>query len=82
VGTPGYDQPDKGDGARLWNLADRIDASQLYSRKYRGRLELIDHLLVSDALRDKVTHVTAGDPAQATPMLARQTSQQEKTCLR
>ena len=64
-GTPGYDQPDKGDGDRLWNLATRIEAGQRYSRKYRGRLELIDHVLVSDALRDKVSAVTAGDPAQA-----------------
>lgn len=63
-GTPGYDQPDTGDGARMWNLAERIDASQRYSRKYRGNPELIDHLLVSDALRDNVTDVTAGDPAQ------------------
>ena len=66
-GTPGYEQPDAGDGARLWNLAMRIEATQRYSRKYRGRLELIDHLMVSHALRDKVTTVTAGDPAQAPP---------------
>ena len=63
--TPGYEQPDAGDGARLWNLAMRIEATQRYSRKYRGRLELIDHLMVSHALRDRVTTVTAGDPAQA-----------------
>jgi len=64
-GTSGYDRPDKGDGSRLWSLATRIEASQRYSRKYRGRLELIDHLLVSHALRDKVSTVTAGDPEQA-----------------
>ena len=45
----------------------RIEATQRYSRKYRGRLELIDHLMVSHALRDRVTTVTAGDPAQAPP---------------
>ncbi|QWZ09734.1 endonuclease/exonuclease/phosphatase family protein [Nocardioides panacis] len=66
-GTPGYERPDAGDRARLWNLAMRIDATQRYSRKYRGRLELIDHLMVSDALRGKVTAVTAGDPDPAAP---------------
>ena len=66
-GTAGYEQPDAGDGARLWNLAMRIEATQRYSRKYRGRLELIDHLMVSHALRGRVTTVTAGDPEQTPP---------------
>jgi predicted extracellular nuclease len=47
-----------------------IEATQRCSRKYRGRLDLIDHLMVSHALRDKVTTVTAGDPAQAPPTAA------------
>lgn len=47
IGTGGYDQPDQGDGARLWNLAVRIPEPERYSRIYRGRRELIDHILVS-----------------------------------
>jgi predicted extracellular nuclease len=34
----------------LWNLAARIPGPQRLSRVYRGRGELIDHLLVSHAL--------------------------------
>ena len=60
IGTPGYDQPDAGDGARLWNLGALIPEPERYSRVYRGRRELIDHLLVSHALRDAVTTVTTG----------------------
>jgi predicted extracellular nuclease len=60
IGTDGYDQPDAGDGARLWNLAPLIPESDRYSRIYRGRRELIDHLLVSRALRDSVSAVTTG----------------------
>ena len=67
IGTPGYDQPDAGDGQRLWNLTARIPAEQRYSRIYRGQRELIDHILVSHL----VTHhngdgdVTAGGPEPA-----------------
>ncbi|MQY09132.1 endonuclease/exonuclease/phosphatase family protein [Actinomadura macrotermitis] len=50
LGTPGADRPDHGDGARLWNLAPRIPEGERYSRIYRGRRELIDHILVSHAL--------------------------------
>jgi hypothetical protein len=38
-----------------------------------------DDLVVSDALRDKVTDVTAGDPQRSTPTLARRSSQLEQT---
>jgi predicted extracellular nuclease len=54
IGTPGYAHPDQGDAQRLWNLADRIPAEQRYSRIYRGRRELIDHILVSHTLVDLV----------------------------
>jgi predicted extracellular nuclease len=48
IGTPGFDRPDQGDGQRLFNLAARIiPASERYSRIYRGRPELIDHILAS-----------------------------------
>lgn len=60
IGTPGYDQPDAGDRTRLWNLAALLPELERYSRIYRGRRELIDHLLVSRALRDSVTAVTTG----------------------
>jgi len=54
IGTAGYDRPDQGDAARLWNLAGRIPEPQRFSRTYRGRGELIDHILVSRALVDLV----------------------------
>jgi hypothetical protein len=47
IGTGGFDRPDQGDGQRLWNLAARIPDPQRFSRVYRGRPELIDHILVS-----------------------------------
>ncbi len=50
IGTGGFDQPDQGDAAWLWNLALRIPEAQRFSRTYRGRGELIDHILVSHAL--------------------------------
>ena len=40
----------RGDGQRLWNLAPLIPEGQRFSRVYRGRGELIDHLLVSHVL--------------------------------
>jgi hypothetical protein len=46
IGTGGFDQPDQGDGQQLWNFAARIPGSQRFSRVYRGRRELIDHILV------------------------------------
>jgi predicted extracellular nuclease len=54
IGTDGFSRPDQGDGQRLWNLAARIPAEQRFSRRYRGRGELIDHLLVSHALVHRV----------------------------
>jgi len=50
IATTGFDRPDNGDGQRLWNLAPRIPAEQRFSRIYRGRKELIDHIFVSQAL--------------------------------
>jgi endonuclease/exonuclease/phosphatase family metal-dependent hydrolase len=57
IGTGGFLPPDEGDGQRLWNLALRIPADQRFSRRHRGRDELIDHILVSHAL---VHHVADG----------------------
>ena len=67
IGTAGYDQPDRGDGQRLWNLAPRIPADQRYTRIYRGRKEMIDHLLVSHLVTGRITDgnvITCG-PAPA-----------------
>jgi hypothetical protein len=64
IGTGGFDQPDQGDPQRLWNLAPLIPEEERYSRVYRGRRELIDHLLVSHPL---VTRVVAATTAGATP---------------
>ena len=50
IGTDGFDRPDQGDRQRLWNLAARIPQAQRFTRIYRGRPELIDHILVSQAL--------------------------------
>jgi predicted extracellular nuclease len=62
IGTGGFEQPNQGDGQRLWNLAARIPAADRYSRIYRGRRELIDHILASHVVARAVREddVTAG----------------------
>jgi endonuclease/exonuclease/phosphatase family metal-dependent hydrolase len=50
IHTAGFDRPDHGDNQRLWNLAPLMPDGKNYSRKYEGRGELIDHILVSAAL--------------------------------
>jgi endonuclease/exonuclease/phosphatase family metal-dependent hydrolase len=57
IGTPGFDQPDQGDTCRLWNLAPLIPEDRRYTRIFRGRRELIDHVLVSHELVSRVTGV-------------------------
>ncbi|PZF83062.1 endonuclease/exonuclease/phosphatase family protein [Jiangella anatolica] len=57
IGTPGLNQPDKGDAWRLWNTAPLIPEARRYSRVYRGRGELIDHVLVSHRLLQRVATV-------------------------
>jgi endonuclease/exonuclease/phosphatase family metal-dependent hydrolase len=54
IGTGGFDHVDQGDGQRLWNLAARIPEAQRFSRVYRTRHELIDHIFVSHALVGQV----------------------------
>jgi endonuclease/exonuclease/phosphatase family metal-dependent hydrolase len=70
IGTSGFDRPDNGEAQRLWNLAPRIPAEQRFSRIYRGRQELIDHIFVSHALVGKIAqdHVTT-DAAGPTPSI-------------
>jgi endonuclease/exonuclease/phosphatase family metal-dependent hydrolase len=51
--TAGFTRDDKGDGFRMWNLAHRlppVDNEPAYSRRYRDRGELIDHIFASHAL--------------------------------
>jgi endonuclease/exonuclease/phosphatase family metal-dependent hydrolase len=60
IGTPGFDRPDQGEQARLYNLAPLIPAERRFSRVFRGRGELIDHILVSHALVNRVTDVDTG----------------------
>jgi predicted extracellular nuclease len=51
IDTKGFDIPDKGDKMRLFNLAAEIkDEKRRYSRMYRGKKELIDHIFVSEEL--------------------------------
>lgn len=60
IGTGGFNRPDAGDAQRLWNLASRIPSEQRYTRIYQGRRELIDHLLVSQAVLHSATTVVTG----------------------
>lgn len=59
VGTGVFDRP-AGDAQRLWNTAAFIDAEQRWSRLYRGRRELIDHVFVSHALIGSIKRGTTG----------------------
>jgi endonuclease/exonuclease/phosphatase family metal-dependent hydrolase len=47
IGTPGFDRPDQGDDARLFNLAPLIPQERRYSRVECGRPELLDQILAS-----------------------------------
>lgn len=61
IGTDGFDRSDQGDQQRMWNLAHLIRTEDRWSRIYRGRRELIDHLLVSHALVKAVDSVRTID---------------------
>ncbi len=47
IGTRGFNPPDQGDPARLFNLAPLIPEARRFSRIFRGQGELIDHILAS-----------------------------------
>ncbi|MDD5580113.1 MAG: endonuclease/exonuclease/phosphatase family protein [Methylobacter sp.] len=47
IGTRSFNQSDKGDDARLFNLAPLIPEERRFSRIYKGNKELIDHIFVS-----------------------------------
>ncbi|MFI8087655.1 endonuclease/exonuclease/phosphatase family protein [Streptomyces sp. NPDC086080] len=69
IGTPGYDRPDNGDAARLWDVAPLIPAAQRYSRVNAGRRELIDHVLLSHRLVRRVAEAGTGLPDEGAPRL-------------
>lgn len=48
IRTPGFDQPDKGDDIRLFNLAPAIAQDRRFSRVERGRRELLDQIFASE----------------------------------
>ncbi|MFC4499160.1 MULTISPECIES: endonuclease/exonuclease/phosphatase family protein [Streptomyces] len=64
IGTAGYDRPDKGDAARLWDVAPLIPAERRYSRVNSGRRELIDHILTSHRLVHRLTEAGTGTPGE------------------
>ncbi len=49
-----FNSPDKGDGYRMWNLSDLLsrlsNGEEPYTRKYKGRGEIIDHIFASHRL--------------------------------
>jgi predicted extracellular nuclease len=58
-GTGGYGKPDQGDATRLWNLVWQIRQEHRYTRITNGDREVIDHLLISDALLGPLQSVDA-----------------------
>jgi predicted extracellular nuclease len=60
IGTAGHARPDLGDPARLFNVAPHIPEKERYSRIHAGRKELIDHILVSHALLDRIEEAGTG----------------------
>ena len=79
IGSVGLDQPDQGDGDRLWNLAPLIPQERRFSRIYRGRMELIDHIFVSHCLvtDTHTTDVTTVAAAPGTPSIDDNPNQQK-----
>ncbi|MFI1396101.1 endonuclease/exonuclease/phosphatase family protein [Streptomyces sp. NPDC020681] len=60
IGTSGFAHPDKGDTVRLWNVAPLIPEDRRFSRVHAGRGELIDHILISHQLLDRVESAGTG----------------------
>ena len=50
LGTAGFDRPDQGDDARLFNVANAIPEARRFSRVHRGRGELLDQIFASEEL--------------------------------
>ncbi|MGR9085955.1 MAG: endonuclease/exonuclease/phosphatase family protein [Gammaproteobacteria bacterium] len=71
IGTLGFNRQDRGDDARLFNLAPLIPAERRYSRVYQGNKELIDHILVSSEMLPgqprRIPVVDSGTAANSIP---------------
>jgi hypothetical protein len=53
IGTDGFQRGDQGDGFRMWNLASilpKVGNEPPFTRRYKGRGELIDHIFASHVL--------------------------------
>jgi hypothetical protein len=68
IGTSGFHQPDQGDARRLWNLTPMIPPERRFTRVFRSRPELIDHILVSRALVTRALRVDT--TAEAPPSIS------------
>lgn len=77
LGTGGFRDPDLGDPRRLWNLAPRILEQGGFSRIFEGQKELIDHILVSQALLPRVEKVFTGAEKLPTVEEARPAAQHD-----
>lgn len=77
IGTSGFKHRDRRDEVRLWNLCPLIPEDQRYSRVQDGQPELIDHILVSRALLDRVERVFTGNghPEQSLPSVGEDPSE-------
>lgn len=77
IGAPGFEHPDRKDEVRLWNLCPLIPEDQRHSRVQEGQPELIDHILVSRALLDRVERVFTGveRPGQSLPSVGEDPSE-------
>lgn len=62
IGTMGFDRPDQGDAARLFNTDVLIDEQRRYSRVHRGVGELLDQVLASEELFPRTDGVTRALP--------------------
>ncbi|MCU7826409.1 endonuclease/exonuclease/phosphatase family protein [Kitasatospora sp. DSM 101779] len=78
IGTGGFDHPDQGDAARLWNLAPRILEQGGFSRIFEGQHELIDHIMISHALLAKFQEVSTGNEKLPSVAEARPTASHDQ----
>jgi endonuclease/exonuclease/phosphatase family metal-dependent hydrolase len=59
LGTRGFDQPDRGDPQRLWNLSSLIPEARRFTRVHHGTAEVLDQILASEELVAEVERVDA-----------------------
>jgi endonuclease/exonuclease/phosphatase family metal-dependent hydrolase len=64
----GFQRPDQGDGFRMFNVAPLLPEGQRYTRIYRGRPELIDHIFGSAGLVNPDNLPTAGTLCSPDPL--------------